>query len=123
MATGRGNPSEIQDVLVETCDRPGGLVADRAVRWLHANGYRGSQHANSWTVDMLREETMERRNPVLINFINPNPGNGHIVVVTGVTDQGVHINDPGPGQKRVLPVDQFTSQWAGRDEWAIPVRA
>lgn len=122
MATGHGNPSDIQGVLVETCERPGGLVADRAVAWLHANGYPGSQHFNNWTVDMLREETMVRRNPVLINFRNPNTGNGHIVVVTGVTDQGVHINDPGPGARRVLSVEQFTSQWADKDEYAIPVR-
>lgn len=123
MATGRGNPSEIQPVLVETCDRPGGLVADRAVNWLRSNGYPRSEHSFNWTVDMLREETMTRRNPVVINFKNPRTGNGHIVVVVGVTNQGIHINDPGPGAKRVLSVDQFTNQWAAKDEWAIPVRA
>jgi len=123
MATGRSDPREIQDVLVQTCDRPGGLVASRAVNWLRANGYRGAEHFGDWTVDQLRTETMERKNPVLVNFVNPNSGNGHIVVVTGVTDQGVHINDPGPGTRRVLPVRQFERQWAGRDEWAIPVRA
>lgn len=123
MATGRANPTEIQPVLEATCDRPGGLVAERAVAWLKQNGYPNSAHYYDWTVDMLREETMVRRNPVLINFINPNTGNGHIVVVVGVTNQGVHINDPGPGQKRVLSVSQFQNQWKGRNEYAIPVRA
>jgi hypothetical protein len=123
MATGRANPSEIQPVLVQTCERPGGLVAGRAVSWLRANGYPRSEHSNGWTVDMLRAETMDRGNPVLVNYVSPRTGNGHIVVVTGVTNQGIHVNDPGPGARRVIPVDQFRRQWAGRNEWAIPVRA
>lgn len=123
MATNRPDPSEIQPVLVETCERPGGLVAGRAVNWLRSNGFPGSQHASNWTVEMLRDETMTRRNPVLVNYLSPRTGNGHIVVVVGVTEQGVHVNDPGPGAKRIIPVSEFERQWAGRNEWAIPVRA
>lgn len=123
MATRHSNPSEIQGVLVQVCDRPGGLVADRAVQWLRSNGFGNSAHYSNWTVEQLRQETMVRKNPVIINFLNPSSGNGHIVVVTGVTDQGVHFNDPGPGSRRVLSVAQFESQWAARDEYAIPVRA
>lgn len=122
MATGRGNPAEIQPVLEVTCARPGGLIASKAVDWLQANGYRNAQHYTNWTVDMLREETMIRRNPVVINFKNPRTGNGHIVVVTGVTAQGVHVNDPGPGIREVHSVARFQELWAVKDEYAIPVR-
>lgn len=122
MATGHGDPSQIQGVLVQVCARPGGLIASKAVSWLRSNGYGNSRHYTGWNIEMLRQETMVSRRPVLVNYLSARTGNGHIVVVTGVTDRGVSVNDPGPGRRRVIGFSEFKSQWAGRNEYAIPVR-
>ena len=121
MAIGCGDPSKIQGVLEEVCDRPGGLRYGDAVKWLHKQGYTGSKQYNNWTVEKLQQATMTNKTPVICSIKNERTGNGHIVVVTGVTQEGVHINDPGPGQKKVVPFDEWNRIWKHRDELAIVV--
>ena len=121
MAIGCNDPSKIQGVLEQVCDRPGGLRYGDGVKWLHQQGYTGSKQYNNWTVQKLQQATMVNKTPVICSIKNPRTGNGHIVVVTGVTSEGVHINDPGPGKRKVVPFNEWNAIWKHRNQLAIVV--
>lgn len=117
--------AQIQPILEATCERPGGMVAERAVNWLHGQGWNRSRVANApeANIDFLRQQTAAG-NPVLVRILGRTTGNGHYVVVTGVGPNGVYVNDPGMGWKpdEPIPFQEFESMWSEKNNLSIVVQ-
>lgn len=87
-----------------------------------SNGFKGSYMKENLTIDSLKKIT-ESGKPVIANVNTQGYwGSGHYMVVTGVKDGKVYVNDPWLGGQRAYSFSSFKAQWATRNERAIVVQ-
>lgn len=86
------------------------------------NGFKGSYQKENMTIDSLKAITASGK-PVIANVNTQGYwGSGHYMVVTGVKDGKVYVNDPWLGGQRTYSFASFKAQWATRNERAIVVQ-
>jgi predicted double-glycine peptidase len=86
------------------------------------NGFKGSYQKENMTIDSLKAITESGR-PVIANVNTQGYwGSGHYMVVTGIKDGKVYVNDPWQGGQRTYSFASFKAQWATRNERAIVVQ-
>ncbi|HOD39794.1 MAG: Bacterial SH3 domain protein [bacterium ADurb.Bin243] len=87
-----------------------------------SNGFNGSYMKENMTIDSLKSITASGK-PVIANVDTQGYwGSGHYMVVTGVKDGLVYVNDPWKGGQRTYSFASFKAQWATRNERAIVVQ-
>lgn len=87
-----------------------------------SNGFKGSYMKENLSIDSLKNITAAGK-PVIVNVNTQGYwGKGHYMVVTGVKDGKVFVNDPWQGGERSYSFSAFKAQWATRNERAIVVQ-
>ncbi len=86
------------------------------------NGFNGSYMKENLSIDSLKNITASGK-PVIVNVNTQGYwSKGHYMVVTGVKDGKVFVNDPWQGGERTYSFASFKAQWATRNERAIVVQ-
>jgi len=102
------------------CNTAGTASVDYLVSTAKSLGLSGS-YSRSGNLDWLKQVT-DSGKPVIANVQGMAWSGGHYLVVTGVSDGKVYINDPawGPnnekghsGNKLVMDINTFSSLWSG----------
>ncbi len=84
-------------------------------------GFGGSYVATGKSVDFLRSAT-DAGKPVLVHVDTQGYWPGHYMVVTGVHDGRVYLNDPWRGGARSYTIAQFNAQWASRNNRVVMIQ-
>ncbi len=86
-------------------------------------GYRGSYAFSNWNLDQLKEQ-IEKGQPVVVSLgTNGISQPGHLVTVTGISDDGkwVAYNDPLKG-KRTVQREEFLMKWNFQENAGVIVQ-
>ncbi|PIT93596.1 hypothetical protein COU00_03510, partial [Candidatus Falkowbacteria bacterium CG10_big_fil_rev_8_21_14_0_10_43_11] len=89
-------------------------------------------HTNTNNINLLRDSLTQGK-PVIVGvktYMGSNTGTGHFMVLTGIDDQFVYLNDPGRREEGALdytenkgrrkdPINIFLSSWATQNYCAI----
>jgi len=84
-------------------------------------GFSGSYVATGKSVDFLKSAT-DAGKPVLVHVDTQGYWPGHYMVVTGVHDGRVYLNDPWRGGARSYTIAQFNAQWASRNNRVVMIQ-
>lgn len=125
-----GIDKSIRPELVGMCKTTtDGTCAGNLLSAAKQAGASGSYMKESCSIDWLKQVT-DAGNPVVANVRGMAWTGGHYLVVTGVSDGKVYINDPawGPnnekghsGNKLVMDINTFSSLWSGRSNRATVI--
>ena len=84
-------------------------------------GFSGSYVATGKNVNFLKSMT-DAGKPVLVHVDTQGYWPGHYMVVTGVHDGRVYLNDPWRGCARSYTIAQFNAQWASRSNRVVMIQ-
>jgi len=84
-------------------------------------GFSGSYVATGKNIDFLKSATAAGK-PVLVHVDTQGYWPGHYMVVTGVHDGRVYLNDPWRGGARSYTIAQFNAQWASRNNRVVMIQ-
>jgi ABC-type bacteriocin/lantibiotic exporter with double-glycine peptidase domain len=71
----------------------------------------------------LIEEALEKKRPVIVNFVEPSDEEGHYAVAVYLTPQTLVLNDPWNGKDFKIKRREFASRWRKRNNWMMTVSA
>ena len=103
----------IQQQLYSAQDR--GIAASAMRRYLEEHGFRAVAFRGRW--DDLREQVAKGR--PLIAGIRSGPDSLHYVVVAGVGDRTIEVNDAADRKLRTLGRAEFEKKWKATGNWTL----
>ena len=91
-----------------------GILASAMKRYLEDHGFQALVFRGQW--DDLREQLGKGR-PLIVALHSS--GESHYVVVAGVNDDAVEMNDPADRKLRKIGRTQFEKQWRATGNWTL----
>ena len=91
--------------------------------WLESEGV--PTRVGMGNLEVLRELLWEGK-PVLVavySDMNPAGGAKHAMVVVGIDDSNIYVNDPGKvnGKNNVYSISQFLAAWSAQNNWYVTI--
>lgn len=114
-----GVDNTIGDMASRVYVKGSGSSADTLVKEAKLKGFDKARYEVGKDLEFV-EKSIRAGKPFIANIIDPTSGNGHYVVVIGITGDKVIINDPiTSGIRLEWTRDEFMKAWKGRSCRAI----
>ncbi len=88
-------------------------------------GFSDSHAYGNWSLDQLKNELSAGYPVIVATHIVMDPSRlGHFMVLTGIDDQYVYVNDPGltHGGNNHYSIDQFMKSWTAQGNSCVTIR-
>jgi len=87
-------------------------------------GFKEARAENNWNIDKLKTELINGCPVIVAVHIRMNSSSGgHFMVLTGIDDDYVYVNDPGltKGIDNKYPISQFKRSWAVQNNAVVTI--
>ena len=91
-----------------------GILASAMQRYLEDHGFQALPFRGRW--DDLREH-LEKGRPLIVALRSS--GEAHYVVIAGVSEDAVEMNDPADRKLRKMGRAEFEKKWRAAGNWAL----